>query len=121
MRTFLILLLAFCSTANAADYYVDLSSGADSNAGTAAAPYLTLQKGVDGATGGDTIHVAGSASIAQPISWTNFGATTIDLHLIIQAWNVSTETLTLPDGTTRTAAVLDGNEAASHAFATRPC
>ena len=112
----LILILGFASAANAADFFVNLSSGNDANAGTAAAPYLTIQKAIDGATGGDEINVAGSSTISQPYTWTNFGATTIDLHLIIKAWDISTETLELPDGTTRPAAVLGGGGATSHAF-----
>src|SRR6478609_2652198 len=44
--------------ARAADYYV-APSGSDSNAGTLAAPFATLQKGHDAASAGDTVWLRG--------------------------------------------------------------
>ena len=44
--------------AQAADYYV-ASSGSDSNAGTLAEPFATLQKGADVAVAGDTVYIRG--------------------------------------------------------------
>jgi hypothetical protein len=44
--------------AQAADYYV-ATTGSDSNAGTMAAPFATLQKGVNTAVAGDTVWIRG--------------------------------------------------------------
>src|SRR5450432_2480021 len=44
--------------AHATDYYV-ATTGSDSNAGTLAAPFATLQKGVNTAVAGDTVHIRG--------------------------------------------------------------
>ena len=62
-RSFLIGLLAglgalIPARASAADYYV-APTGSDSNAGTLAAPFATLQKGADIAVAGDTVYIRG--------------------------------------------------------------
>jgi hypothetical protein len=60
--------LGFSSTLNAqaADYYV-ATTGSDSNAGTLAAPFATLQKGADVAVAGDTVYIRGGKyDIATP-------------------------------------------------------
>jgi hypothetical protein len=59
MKIFLALLLTVIggNSALAAVYYVS-TTGSDSNAGTANAPFLTIQKGVDIAKAGDTIIVS---------------------------------------------------------------
>ncbi len=46
------------SSAHAAEYYV-APTGSDSNAGTMAAPWATLQKGVNTAVAGDTVFIRG--------------------------------------------------------------
>jgi len=45
-------------SAHAAEYYV-APTGSDSNAGTLAAPFATLQKGADVAVAGDTVYIRG--------------------------------------------------------------
>ncbi len=45
-------------SAQATDYYV-ATTGSDSNAGTMAAPFATLQKGVNTAVAGDTVYIRG--------------------------------------------------------------
>ncbi len=49
---------AAARTASAAEYYV-ATTGSDSNAGTMAAPFATLQKGHDVAAAGDTVWIRG--------------------------------------------------------------
>ena len=50
--------LTAAGLANAADFYV-ATTGSDSNAGTMAAPFATIQKGHDAASAGDTVWVRG--------------------------------------------------------------
>lgn len=50
--------LTSAGLANAADFYV-ATTGSDSNAGTMAAPFATIQKGHDAAGAGDTVWVRG--------------------------------------------------------------
>lgn len=59
MRT-AVFLAVFCSVAHAeaTEYYVS-PTGSDSNAGTLAAPFATLQKGNDVAAAGDTVWLRG--------------------------------------------------------------
>lgn len=52
----IVLLALLAGLCHAADLYVALG-GSDSNAGTLAAPFLTIQKGVDTATAGTTIYL----------------------------------------------------------------
>ena len=57
---FIFLLIFFiCPTAWAVDYYVDKNnkSASDSNPGTAAMPWKTIQRGANTATAGDTVYV----------------------------------------------------------------
>jgi hypothetical protein len=64
----LILLTALVAarSARAADYYV-ATTGSDSNAGTMASPFATLQKGVNTAVAGDTVYIRGGTySITTP-------------------------------------------------------
>src|SRR3569832_130279 len=51
-------ILAAAGNAHATDYYV-ATTGADSNAGTMAAPFATLQKAVNTAVAGDTVYIRG--------------------------------------------------------------
>src|SRR3954466_242394 len=53
-----VAMLALAGTAHATDYYV-ATTGSDSNAGTMAAPWATLQKGVNTAVAGDTVYIRG--------------------------------------------------------------
>jgi uncharacterized protein (TIGR03382 family) len=58
--------LAPAGIAHATDYYV-ATTGSDSNAGTMAAPFATLQKGVNVAVAGDTVFIrAGTYRITTP-------------------------------------------------------
>jgi hypothetical protein len=53
-------------SAEATDYYV-ATTGSDSNAGTMAAPFATLQKGVNTAVAGDTVWIRGGTySVTTP-------------------------------------------------------
>jgi MYXO-CTERM domain-containing protein len=65
----LVIVLAVAAaarTARATDYYV-ATTGSDSNAGTMAAPFATLQKGVNVAVAGDTVYIrAGTYAITTP-------------------------------------------------------
>src|SRR3954463_7375787 len=55
-----VLMIVLCTAvhAGAAEYYVS-PTGSDSNAGTLAAPFATLQKGNDVAVAGDTVWLRG--------------------------------------------------------------
>jgi hypothetical protein len=60
--------LAAAGSARAAEYYV-ATTGSDSNAGTMAAPFATLQKGVNTAAAGDTVWIRGGTyKITTPAS-----------------------------------------------------
>ncbi|MFL5304281.1 MAG: right-handed parallel beta-helix repeat-containing protein [Polyangia bacterium] len=63
------------ASVQAADYYVD-TKGSDSNPGTMAQPFATLQKGVDVAVAGDTVYIRGGtykvASGASSMAGVNF-------------------------------------------------
>ena len=61
-------ILVAASRAQATDYYV-ATTGSDSNAGTMAAPFATLQKGANVAVAGDTVFIrAGTYRITTPTS-----------------------------------------------------
>jgi hypothetical protein len=74
-----------------ADYYVDASSGNDANAGTSTgAPFATIQKAFDSATGGDVIHLSNVSThiITSPITWTLYGSSSSqDNPLKIIPWD----------------------------------
>jgi hypothetical protein len=58
--------LGAARSAQATDYYV-ATTGSDSNAGTMASPFATLQKGVTTAVAGDTVYIRGGTySITTP-------------------------------------------------------
>ena len=58
--------LVAAGNARAPDYYV-ATTGSDSNAGTMASPFATLQKGVNTAVAGDTVYIRGGTySITTP-------------------------------------------------------
>lgn len=56
---FLILFFVFAPPALATDYYVSVSSGTDSNPGSIALPWRTIQKAADTVLPGDTVYVRG--------------------------------------------------------------
>jgi MYXO-CTERM domain-containing protein len=61
-------IVAAARSARATDYYV-ATTGSDSNAGTMAAPFATLQKGVNVAVAGDTVFIrAGTYAITTPVN-----------------------------------------------------
>jgi MYXO-CTERM domain-containing protein len=73
-------------SAQATDYYV-ATTGSDSNAGTMAAPFATLQKGVNTAVAGDTVYIRGGTySITTPattgagINFTKSGTSTSPIN-----------------------------------------
>src|SRR5437899_4241268 len=51
-----IVMSLFAATAFATNYYV-APTGSDSNPGTQSQPFLTIQKGINSAVAGDTVHV----------------------------------------------------------------
>jgi MYXO-CTERM domain-containing protein len=72
--------------AQATDYYV-AATGSDSNAGTMAAPFATLQKAVNTAVAGDTVYIRGGTySITTPatsgagINFTKSGTATAPIN-----------------------------------------
>ncbi len=63
--TAVLFAVAFGSFARAADFYVDVATGDDTYAGTAAAPFKTIKAGVEAANtagGNATVHVKGYAN-----------------------------------------------------------
>jgi hypothetical protein len=73
-------------SAQATDYYV-AATGSDSNAGTMAAPFATLQKAVNTAVAGDTVYIRGGTySITTPatsgagINFTKSGTATAPIN-----------------------------------------
>jgi hypothetical protein len=73
-------------SAQATDYYVS-TTGSDSNAGTMAAPFATLQKGVNTAVAGDTVWIRGGTyNITTPatsgagINFTKSGTSTSPIN-----------------------------------------
>ena len=73
-------------SAQATDYYV-ATTGSDSNAGTMASPFATLQKGVNTAVAGDTVYIRGGTySITTPatsgagINFTKSGTATSPIN-----------------------------------------
>jgi hypothetical protein len=74
-----------------ADYYIDPATGNDvTGSGTSGSPWATLQKGVNSATGGDTIFLANTSPdvFTTPLTWnTGFGATSSGNPLRIAGWD----------------------------------
>jgi len=56
---FILSFLIFTPTACAADYYVSVSGGIDSNPGSKSLPWKTIQKAADTMSPGDTVYVRG--------------------------------------------------------------
>ncbi len=100
--SFCTLLLLFAAVsplaagyAHAADYYVS-TTGNDSNAGTSASPWRTLQKAANSAGAGDVVHVADgtytgmhitrSGTAAAPITFKAEGS-----NVLVNARNATTE------------------------------
>ena len=105
------LLSAFTSPARANDWYV-ATNGSDSNAGTAAKPWLTIQRAVQSVQPGDTVHVADgtyagwatdvAGTSNAPITWIADGANVVvdrpciggpgnpsdNIRLMYADWNV---------------------------------
>lgn len=66
------ILLMFSISVNAADYYV-ATTGNNSNAGTIAAPWLTVQKAANTMVAGDTAYVRSGTYNESMINFTNSG------------------------------------------------
>ena len=105
-----------------ADYYADNTNGDDTTGdGSSGNPWATIQKAVDNATGGDTIHLANTSAfvLSSSVNWTLFGATSADAPLLITSWdNGGSITIDFPAiggeaATSRVAAEIDGNDAVS--------
>lgn len=90
MRRFLpasiVLLLLFSSLAQAATYYV-ATTGNDTNAGTQAQPFLTLQKGLAAAVNGDAVLVANGTYTGAGNTNLSFSGKTITLRSLGGAAN----------------------------------
>ncbi len=83
--------LLAAGTARATDYYV-ATTGSDSNAGTMAAPFATLQKGVNTAVAGDTVWIRGGTyNITTPatsgagVNFTKSGTATSPINYFAYA------------------------------------
>lgn len=107
------------------EYYVDASTGSDTNAGTSGAPFATIQKALDSSTGGDIINLSNSAAfvLSAQLNFTSFGSTSRDAPLLIRSWdNGGSITITMPTvgGVAQSivAAEIDGNDAVVSLFAT---
>jgi hypothetical protein len=104
-----------------ATWYCDYTNGDDTTgSGTSGAPWKTLQKTVNSATGGDTINIANTSAqvLAAAITW-NTGFTADNTkYTIFQAWdNGGSLTIQRPDeATARDAGVIDGNNATTFLF-----
>lgn len=105
-----------------ADYYVDASTGSDSNAGTSGAPFLTIQKAVDSCTGsaGNNIYLSNVATFVQSsvVNWTTYSATTSRVaRLVFRAWdNGGSKVISHPAGDI-VCAEIDGNDAVANFYA----
>jgi hypothetical protein len=105
------------------DLYVDPQSGNDSTGnGSSGSPWKSLQKAIDNASGGDTIHMANTAAdvLSSSISWSSgwSGGTSADAPLIIRAWdNGGSLIINHPRGNID-CWELDGNDAVSTLFST---
>ena len=83
---------ALCAlTATAAEFYV-ATTGSDTAAGTAEAPFATIAHAVSEAGEGDVIHVANAAGAAFPYGTRETAATTIDAAYDVLWKNASTAT-----------------------------
>jgi len=111
------------------DYYTDITNGNDTTGtGASGTPWATIQKAVDSATYGDTIHVANtgintlSASIKFNTGFTNSGSG-FTAWLTFKAWdNGGSRTIDTPSGASVTAFEVDGDNVASEIldYATMP-
>jgi Bacterial Ig domain/Periplasmic copper-binding protein (NosD)/Protein of unknown function (DUF1565) len=91
-----LLLVFLTSTAWAATYHVSLS-GADTNAGTASAPWRTVGKATQTAQPGDTVQI-GAGTFAERLTFTNSGTAAAPITYI--GSKSGSEWQTIIDGTT---------------------
>jgi len=103
-----------------ATWYCDYTNGDDTTgSGTSGAPWKTLQKTVNSATGGDTINIANTSAqvLAAAITWNTGWTADNSKYTTFQAWNNGGSlTIQRPDETVgRVSATLNGNGAA-HIF-----
>jgi hypothetical protein len=94
--------VALADTAATNVIYVDSSTGlcTDSGTGTAAAPFCTLQAGIDAAAAGDTVQVSGSELYA-PVTISSSG--TAAAPITIEGSAASTTNIGVAKGSTNTA------------------
>lgn len=97
-----------------ADYYVDSASGNDTTGdGSSGNPWATIQKAIDNATGGDTIHLSNVQKFTEgDLSWSSgFGTTTYNTPLVFTSWdNGGSIAINHPNGGTIVAAEIDGED-----------
>lgn len=97
-----------------ATWYCDYTNGDDTTgSGASGAPWKTLQKAVNSATGGDTINIADTSAqvLSASISWSSGWTADNTKKTIIQAWaNGGAITIQRPDeATARVGATINGN------------
>lgn len=95
-----------------ADLYCDYTSGNDSTgSGTSSYPYQTVQKCIDSASRGDTIHIANTSAqvLSSDLSWTSFN-TSGSGKTVFQPWdNGGSLSLTIPGTGAITSATIDAS------------
>ncbi len=95
-----------------ADWYCDYTSGNDSSgSGTSSFPYQTVQKCIDSAARGDTIHIANTSAqvLSGNLSWSSFN-TSGSGKTVFQPWdNYGSLSLTIPGTGAITSATIDAS------------
>ena len=95
-----------------ADLYCDYTSGNDSTgSGTSSYPYQTVQKCIDSASRGDTIHIANTSAqvLSGNLSWSSFN-TSGSGKTVFQPWdNGGSLSLTIPGTGAITSATIDAS------------
>ena len=106
-----------------ADWYCDNTSGNDTTgSGTSSYPYQTVQKCIDSATRGDTIHIANTSAqvLSGNLSWSSFN-TSGSGKTVFQPWdNGGSLSLTIPGTGAITSATIDASGLSSSWLGSQP-